>query len=504
MALDLRFGALIEPLTGSRWDRRAIIARLAARIGYLRNQDMALGDRVFIHYGNSLGFFVDLLAAWWLGACVVPIDARLTTFEVEVLARAARPRFSLIDEAVGQDLRTRLSGADVVLLHKEESTASAEPELPPSPVGFDDPALILFTSGTTGDPKGVVHSHRSLTARWALLHQALGIEAYRRTLLLLPTHFGHGLVSASLFQWLYGADLYVLPPFRADTTTELGRLIDEHAITFLSSVPTLWTLALRMARPPRAGSLRRVHCGSAPLAKHMWRDIQAWTATPEVLNTYGLTETGSWVAGTTISDFTPEDGLIGKGWGTTFKILKAGAGELPVAAADACAPGEPGHVFLSTPALMTGYFERPDLTAKVVSQGWLKTGDIGLLDERGYLYLRGREREEINKGGMKVYPSDIDSVAGQFPAVDDVCTFAVEDPLYGQDVGIALVINDASDKALAEFRAFMAARLAKHQLPVQWYVMDAIPRTSRGKINREHVAKACAGSARHIFKNTSS
>ena len=148
---------------------------------------------------------------------------------------------------------------------------------------------------------------------------------------------------------------------------------------------------------------------------------------------------------------------------------------------------------------MMGYFERDDLTAKVVRDGWFMTGDIGLLDERGYLYLRGREREEINKGGMKIYPGDIDSVAGQFPAVGDVGSFAVEDPLYGQNVGIALVVKEPSEKTLAELRAYMDMRLAKHQMPVQWYVVDAIPRNSRGKINREHVAEACAESAGNAF-----
>jgi acyl-CoA synthetase (AMP-forming)/AMP-acid ligase II len=148
-------------------------------------------------------------------------------------------------------------------------------------------------------------------------------------------------------------------------------------------------------------------------------------------------------------------------------------------------------IWLNTPALMEGYFEREDLNVAVIREGWFMTGDIGMLDERGILYLRGRERDEINKGGMKVYPSDVDGVAAQAPGVADACAFAVSDPLYGQDVGLALVLADPPEEALPRVKAYMSERLAKHQLPVQWHVLAEIPRTSRGKINRDHVAAAC-------------
>lgn len=501
MAVDSRLGALVELATGRHLDRSSVTAQVTRRARILARRGLGRGDRIFIHYGNNSAFFIDLLAAWWIGACVVPIDARLTAFEIETLARAARPRFCLLEDSADQELSARLAETGAMPLRHDEEDGGGDASVPPSPQHLDDPALILFTSGTTGDPKGVVHSHRSLQARFTSLRQVLGIDPYRRTLCLLPTHFGHGLICNCLFPWFHGADLYIVPPFRAEMITELGRLIDEHQITFLSSVPTVWTLALKMAKPPRGGSLKRVHCGSAPLSAHMWSGVQEWSGTREVFNTYGITETASWVAGTTMPSFVPEDGLIGEGWGALIRILKSGSTNTPPMAAEPCAPGEQGYVWLGTPALMTGYFEREDLTANVVSQGWFMTGDIGLLDERGFLYLRGREREEINKGGMKIYPGDIDSVATQFPAVSDVCTFAVEDPLYGQDVGIALVIKDEPDKTLEALRAFLGTRLAKHQMPARWYVVEAIPRTSRGKINRAHVAASCSQAARYPFKS---
>lgn len=491
MFVDLDVGTLHEPLSGRRWEPASVRREVARRLVHFRQHQLQPADRVFIGYGNRLEFFADLLSVWHLGGVAVPIDARLTPFEIGTLINAATPRLFLhqgeLDVAIAQVLKMR----NVTPLD-----TSAVPEgdeaIPGSSFRLDDDALVLFTSGTTGDPKGVVHTHRSLRARWISLRQALGLEAYRRTLCMLPTHFGHGLICNCLFPWLAGQELFILPPFSPEVITGLGSLIDEHEITFLSSVPSVWRLALRMARAPKKGSLKRIACGSAPLSAHLWRQIQEWGGTREVFNTYGITETGSWVAGTTGGPFEPEDGLIGEPWGAVVAILTSDDPTTPPGYGERCATGDAGFVWINTPALMRGYLGRDDLTTRVVSQGWFMTGDLGYLDERGRLHLRGRIRDEINKGGTKVYPADIDAVVERFGAARDSCCFAIDDPLYGQNVGVALVLEDTSADTFRALYEWMRHHLATHQLPVRWYRLDAIPRTSRGKINRENVASACA------------
>jgi len=209
------------------------------------------------------------------------------------------------------------------------------------------------------------------------------------------------------------------------------------------------------------------------------------------MNAYGITETGSWLAGTNVGTNTPEDGFIGQAWGGVIRVLRSRDTSISPSEADDCAPGEIGHVWVSTPALMKGYLDRDDLTSQVVSQGWFATGDIGLLDERGHLYLRGREREEINKGGMKVYPGDVDAVVERFASTLDVCTFAIKDELFGEDVGVAVVMRATDDATLTELHRWSSRHLATHQMPRRWYVVDEIPRTSRGKVNRSQVATYC-------------
>jgi acyl-CoA synthetase (AMP-forming)/AMP-acid ligase II len=489
--LDLEVGALAEPLTGRSWGPAEAIDHVRRRAALYLERGLVPGDRVFLHYGNTLEFFADLLAIWMLGGCAIPIDPRLTPFEITTLARAARPRFSVWREPPDDATATGLTDLDVPLLTATEDGRGVPGALLDGP-SLDQDALILFTSGTTGQPKGVVHTHRSLRARWMSLRDCLGLDRYRRTLCLLPTHFGHGLICNCLFPWLSGQDLFIVPPFRSDMVMGLGSLIEEHRITFLSSVPSVWRLALRTAKPPQSQTLERVSCGSAPLSAALWKAVQEWTGTKEVLNAYGITETGSWLAGTTVAGFEPADGLIGTAWGGVIRILRSGTTETAPAFAEQCTPGEAGYVWVNTPALMRGYLGRDDLTSRVVRHGWFLTGDIGVVDERGLLFLRGREREEINKGGMKIYPGDVDAVVERFADATDVCTFGYEDPDYGENVGIAVVLQGTDEPTLKRLHDWMKQHLARHQMPERWYVVGEIPRTSRGKINRDTVAERCA------------
>lgn len=493
MFLDSSIGNLIEPLSGRRWDSSRVRTEIALRVRAYRRLGMARGDRVFLHFGNRVEFFADLSAIWILGACAIPVDGRLTPFEIETLARAANPKFSLFCDELPAELATALEGLGVLLVDALAAKAPADSAGNDEVLHLDDAALILFTSGTTGNPKGVVHTHRSLRARWTTLRQSLGTERYRRTLCLLPTHFGHGLICNSLFPWLSGCDLHILPPFKPDIVMSLGQILDDHDITFMSSVPSVWQLAQRISRPPKKGTLERVFCGSAPLSASLWNGIREWTGAPEVWNAYGITETGSWVAGSSYAGFEPEDGLVGEGWGSVIRVMKTAITQ-PFPAPDMqCGVGESGYVWLNTPALMQGYFGRDDLTSAVVSRGWFMTGDIGLMDERGRLYLKGRERDEINKGGMKVYPADIDAVFESVDGVLDVCAFAYEgDPVYGENIGVAFVAPGLADDQMRELRNKVGKRLASHQMPARWYSVAEIPRTSRGKVNRKNVAEACA------------
>ncbi|MEM7569329.1 MAG: class I adenylate-forming enzyme family protein [Pseudomonadota bacterium] len=428
------------------------------------------GRNVVIAHGNSARFFVDLLAVWQAGGCAVCVNAGLTPSELGRIVDFVDAACILTVE--GQEIS---SARPVLDLEKADQEADAHP------ADLDAAALILFTSGTTGDPKGVVHTHRSIQARIALNAQVIGAETLAKTLCTLPTHFGHGLIGNCLSALLTGGDVIIAGASGISLAQQLSTLIDAHDITFMSSVPALWKLALRLSAPPKGGSLRRVHIGSAPLSADLWRSVADWAGAAEVVNMYGITETANWLGGASSKTHTPQDGLLGTLWGGDAAVLTDNG------AIAACGEGE---LLIRTPSLMQGYYQRPDLTDAAFHQGWYRTGDTGRIDGTGVLTLTGRNKSMINNAGIKIYPEELDLLFERHAQVAEACAFGVEDAVSGEAVALAVVpAGDAPDPSA--LRTWASEHIRAEALPRQIFVLDAIPKTDRGKINRETVRDHC-------------
>jgi len=407
--------------------------------------------------------------------CLAPT---LTGAELSNIVDFLSPSLLLVDEAFsgGAGLGTPI----VCTMKEAERYVDTEPL---SRNGdLDSPALILLTSGTTGIPKAVVLSFRALLARLALNRLHVGEDTLANTLCAMPTHFGHGLIGNCLTPLYAGKHLVLSPMAGARWAADLGSIIDTYNVTFLSSVPTIWKIVLKVGKRPAGGSLRQVNVGSAPLSKELWQDIIDWTGTNNVVNMYGITEAANWISGSTSRLSAPEDGLIGTMWGGSAGVLDD-EGQLH-------SEGE-GELALQTPALMAGYYGRPDLTGEVLRGGWFRTGDVGSIDGAGVMRLIGRKKSEINRAGIKVHPEEVDTLLERHPEVIEACTFGMPDEISGEIVAAAIQLAPRSNLHAESLRAWALERMRRESVPERWFFLNGIPKSERGKVNRQTVMDLC-------------
>jgi acyl-coenzyme A synthetase/AMP-(fatty) acid ligase len=422
------------------------------------------GDKVVICHGNSIQFFIDLFSCWNIGACAVPVDPTISKLELNGIENFVQPAIVLKkDTLLPVDSTFRSSMHEQVF-------------------GLDDDALILFTSGSTSEPKGVVHTYRSLLAKIAIAKKAAPKEEWQNTLCIIPTHFVYGLISNSLVPLFQGCSLFVYPAFNLQVLSDITRIVQLHSITAFCSVPSMWKIIFDFAPPLSSSSLRRVHCAAAPLSRDLWLQIKTWTAGAEVKNVYGATEMGCAITGPKDGQYF-HDGLIGKGWDTRVVVFDDSR--------QPCKVGEIGEVYLQGPSMMKGYYKRPDATNEVIQQGWYRTGDLGTCAENGDVTLVGRMKYVINKAGMKIYPEDVESILMTNDLVLDICVFGWDDQIAGQTVGAAVVFkqNDRS-RSLEQLEAWSREHISAFKVPTKWFVLKELPRTTRGKINRANLMES--------------
>ena len=453
---------LVDARSGTELDLDAFAHDVAARADELRGAGIGAGQCAVVAGRAPLDYLRDIFALWEAGAMAVAVNPAITAEERGNVMRATRAAALLDDGPPG--------------------TANGAPAPRPGPLGPDEPALTLMTSGTTGRPKGIVHTQRGLAARVALKVAAIGRADLERSLCVLPLHFGHGLIGNVLSVMAAGGTLVLWPQPSIEEMRGFGPLVDARDITFMSSTPAFWNVAMRLSPRP-AHAMRRVHIGSAPLSVEHWRAVAGWTGTRKVFNMYGMTETANWIGGACLDDDGATDGLVGSPWGGAAAVLgpdgrvkRQGAGE----------------VLIATPSMMTGYLGMEAETRAAFHGAWLRTGDTGRIDAEGRLTLVGRIKHEINRGGVKVPAEEIDMLLERHPAIVEACAFGLPDPVAGEAVAAAIVLGAAVD--IPAIRAWCRERCRAEAVPSRLFVLDAIPRNDRGKVVRDRVREAALAS----------
>lgn len=454
--------------------------------------DVGPGDRVVIFAANSPEWVVAFWATASLGAITVAANAWWSRREAHYAVERSRPRLVIADA----ERAPLLDGLGVPVLRIETDVVSmmaAHPgaALARPPVAEDDPAVIVYTSGTTGHPKGAVHSQRNLLSvvEYHLLNDALaaalgaGSDAPRRFLMSLPLFHIASLHNLALPR-LASGDTVVVDAGRFDVERVLA-LIGRERVTNWAIVPTMAHRLVQHGDLARhdLSSLAAISVNSAPssvaLKDRLRAAIPAAGAT--LADSYGLTESCTAATVATAADLAQFPTTVGRPVATvSIEIHGSDGRRLP--------DGAEGEIWLRSPFTMLGYWDdEPATAAAFAAGGWLRTGDIGCLRD-GLLYMTTRRSDLILRGGENVYPAEVEAVLDEHPAVRECAVFGVEHADLGQEVAAVIVLADGAQVSEEQLRAFAAERIARYKVPSRWRLSTtALPRTATGKVVRRGV-----------------
>ncbi|MCF7549553.1 class I adenylate-forming enzyme family protein [Pseudonocardia sp. WMMC193] len=451
---------------------------------WLRSHGVRPGDRVGIVGDNSLEWCVVALAAWKLDAVACGFNHRFKVGDLRPLIELCAPTVVVADAAHHERAK---EAADVPVLGTAEVTGlrgGAHAPIPRRDVEPTDPTLIVFTSGTTGTPKGVVHTHGTIAAvmhEWSLAER---VEPNgMRILLVLPMFAAAGIMWGLARAVVQGGTLHLQPRFDPARALEL---LERERITTFTGPPILFQqiAAVPGFAQARLDSLTTAWVGGARVDAGLQA---AWGARGAHLRQmYGQTETGG---GCTVMAAGGDPAKCGSG-GVFTRIRVVDADGVD------CPPETVGEIIVRGPGVFAGYWRDEEATARALRDGWLWTGDLGVLDADGALTFVDRRGEMINSGGLKISPIEIESMIGQLPGVSEVAVFGVSDPKFGETP--AAVVAGAEP---ADVVSWCDARLADYKVPRYVIPHDGpLPRMASGKIDKRALRVAYADAPQRFPK----
>ncbi|HWP52622.1 MAG TPA: acyl--CoA ligase [Pyrinomonadaceae bacterium] len=463
-------------------------AELSQRVDALADQlshcGLGKGDRIAMALPNGLEVIALFLAASSVGTAA-PLNPSYTRDEFKFYLEDTNARALIVPRNGADEARAAASKGVVII----ETDVDANGHVRLSSNGptvtrndrnpDDDIALALHTSGTTSRPKRVPLSHLNLLTSAANVASTYQLMPDDVSLCVMPLFHVHGLVASTLATFASGGTVAVPAKFNP---LSFWTTVREKQATWYSAVPTIHQVLLSRAkgnRPDGAQQLRFIRSCSAALAPQTMAEMETVFGVP-VLEAYGMTEAAHQMASNPLPPGARKGGSVGRGTNTAIAILDKEGNEL--------AAGATGEVSIKGPNVFAGYEGNAEANAESFSNGWFRTGDQGHLDGEGYLTLSGRIKELINRGGEKISPREIDEVLVTHPAVAEAVCFGIPDRVYGEDVAAAVVLkSEATEKELI---AHCRSSLSDFKCPKKIYIMDAIPRTATGKIQRRNVAAA--------------
>ncbi len=453
--------AVLEVETGRKASFRDLLREASLRAERLASVGVRPGDRVGVELDNRLGGVCSMLAIWRCGAVAVPLAP----------TQSSRER-KLFLEHSGAALELEVDSGELAAggaPRRETRAAEVDP---------NDAALILYTSGTTGAPKGVELSHANLRTSAERIGARYDFGPATRFLGILPLFHGHGLVVTCLAPLLAGGTVVLDRPFDAFAADRFWKSVDRFGITVFSSVPPVLRLLAQLTEPrePRSESPFRFGlCASAPLPEAL-RSAFEERFSCRVGNSYGMTETASWCAYGAPEPDRRREGSVGSPTAGTIRILDPPPGTV--------SEGSVGEIAISGPCVMKGYYRDARATADVFEGEWFRTGDLGFI-EGGELFLSGRLRDVINRGGATVFPDEVDRLLRDHPGVTDAATVAWPSEAEGEIPVSFVVLDPGAGVPLSELKQYLRRELVPYKVPAELIELDQLPVGATGKIDKK-------------------
>jgi acyl-CoA synthetase (AMP-forming)/AMP-acid ligase II len=460
--------------------------RVDAVAAELGRRGVKAGDRVMLVGHNSIGWVVAYLAVLRTGALVAPANNRLSPEQFRDQAALLDARL-IIHDHDHSDLVAiaRAEGRALQALARLQDAPDLAKSAPLPTIDPSAPALISFTSGTTGQPKGAVLSHAALLHGSAAFADYLGTNREVSTLILVPLFHNTGFVDQLGHMLVAGGQTNLLPRFRtADAVAEIRR----RPVTFITAVPSI--IRLLMVADGISEAFQQAHVvlfGGSPMPAAWTGELRTRWPHLRLVHGYGLTEF------TSACSFLPPELIASVGESVGRSAPGVSLRVVDELGNDAL-EGTVGEVWAAGRTRMTEYWREPALTAAKMSGQWLRTGDLGYFDADGLLWLTGRLDDVIIRGGEKVLPAFVESCLAEIPEISDAAVFGVDDPVLQKRIAAAVELRPRHRFDQEAARTYLASRLPDYAIPEFWFVYKSLPRTASGKVDRRAAARHASAS----------
>ena len=476
---------LLAPETGRVLTYAELRDKSRSLTGFLLSLGLRKGDKVSFMLHNGYQAARLLLGAMYGGFVVQPINLLSQRSQLEYVLRHSDTRAVFAADEYRERLDAALAGIEreIHVVPTDVDAPDAFDAAPPTatdlpPLGEDDDALLMYTSGTTGMPKGCLLSQRNCVAGGEFTSAAHRLDASDRVLCALPLYHINGQIVTAVAPLVHGGSVVMPHRFSASGYWEL---VSEHGCTWINVVPTIIAYLLNGADPRSRGlslgQVRFCRSASAPLPPEQHRAFERRFGIG-IIETFGMTETAAPCFTNPYERERRKVGSPGTAFGNEAKIVDAASGA-------ALPPGKPGEIMVRGDNVMKGYYKDPENSARTLEpDGWMHTGDLGFMDADGFVFVTGRIKELIIKGGENIAPREIDEALLKHPAVLEAAAVGIPDAHYGQEILAAVVLKAGAHCAVAELIEFCERDLGRYKTPKEILLVQELPKGPSGKVQR--------------------